>query len=253
MNRLRHPFLLALLACPLWATADGVQSASPEILEFAPAPEAWSVEILEQDAGGTTVEFRLNRLGITAEAQGHRLLVEGLSPSLDPGLPELPAWSGVFAVPPRAGLGLQVLESETRTLAGIHAPCRRGLAKRPPGQPPARPPRGPRRSTAAAAPPGRPNPRATGPRPCGTACAWCPWTCMPLRWQADTGELTVYTRLLSAWITQGDDRRNLRTLEQAPVRAGPPPRAARSCRIRAWWTSPCGWILSAATPWAATW
>lgn len=211
MHRSSCLLLCALLAAPLVCAptpahaATGPQAPARE-WTFGSAGEPWTVEVLEQDAGGTTVEFRLNRLQILSDPEGDRVVVQGLEPSSSPGLPELPAWSGVFAVPPDAGLGLDVLESETRTLAGVRPRAAEDW-----------------QSDYLESPlPGRtPNAEVYGggafpaePAGYGAPALWhgvrvVPLDLMPFQWRADTGELTVYTRLRVRLDHQGSDRRNL--------------------------------------------
>lgn len=207
MERLRRTLLLALLisATSAVASRDGLDPTG--LWEFRPAQDAWSVQVVAEDATGTTVEFRLNRLEIVREAGRDLLRVDGLENTATPGLPELPAWSGVFAVPDRAGLDLEILESETRTLSPIVPRAASGWQSDHLGSPL------PGRHEDAAVYGGGGYPAL--PAGYGAPALWhgvrvVPLDLMPFRWEAASGELTVYTRLLVRLGHQGDDRRNLR-------------------------------------------
>ena len=109
MNLLRWSLLLAISASPVLSAEQTAPMAVPGMHVFQSADRDWSMEILDQSPAGLTVEFRLNRLEIQQDGSRHLLFVDGLNALATPSLPELPSWSGVFAVPPRAGLGLNVL------------------------------------------------------------------------------------------------------------------------------------------------
>jgi hypothetical protein len=77
----------------------------------SPGP-AWSLEVLAEDAGGVLLEFRLRRLETQPGAEGLQLRLEGAAGAGSSGQPDLPLISSLLAVPPRAGLALELLEAE---------------------------------------------------------------------------------------------------------------------------------------------
>lgn len=211
MNLLRWSLLLAISASPVLSAEQTAPMAVPGMHVFQSADRDWSMEILDQSPAGLTVEFRLNRLEIQQDGDRHLLFVDGLNTLSTPSLPELPSWSGVFAVPPRAGLGLNVLESDSRVIAGVVPRAAEDWQSDYPGS---------------GLPERRENAQVYGGghfparvSSYGEPALWhgvrvVPLDITPFDWNAANDELTVYTRLLVRLDFQGHDTRNTREIDR---------------------------------------
>ena len=81
------------------------------------------LRVVSSDARGLTVEYRLPSYRVyadtTAEGAFHRLEVQGLGETTEPGRPQVPAGGTWIALPPSGSYSVQVLEQETETLEGL--------------------------------------------------------------------------------------------------------------------------------------
>jgi len=183
-----------------------------------PTQEPWSLEILSDDPQGIELEFRLECVELEESPGGLLLRVEGLGAEGRPGWPNLPALSEIFAVPPDAGLGLEVLEVEWSTLSDMPpAPVPLPQSDRPGSPPPGPPLADPLVYDAA-------DPWPEEALGLGTAALWhgvrvCPVDLRPFRWHPRSGVLEVCSRMRFRLRFDGTDFGNLRD----PLVEGPSP------------------------------
>ncbi len=206
--------LAAILGGASSVVASTGANKSPEFLpelrswEFQPASEAWEQEILREDAGGVELEIRVNRLTAEAVEAGWQCRIPGTGTLLDPGHPELPFWSGLFALPSQAGVGIEILAEEIEELSlGQLPPAPDWESDYPEAAPPAREADPAIYGQDAFWP-------ATGAR-LGDPALWhgvrmAPLDIFPLSWNPATGRLKVRTLLRVRLSFQGEDFRNTR-------------------------------------------